>query len=181
MDARAPSKRTLGFLKSSAFKGIAMAFAVAVLAGLLVWLFKARLAHPAVIHPVPRQRTSDPSVVIGTFITLYGLFLGGFGALTGFVVKEGNKKGGRFVFWRAAAITLLALAAVTDLLRVRDATGDLSTAATYGLSHGALKDDISDFQIYFFLNIAVIIFGIVVACLPSGEPQPEGGARAGPG
>jgi len=81
---------------------------------------------------------------------------------------------------RAAAITFLVAATLTDLLRVRDATSDLSTAATYGLSHQALNDDIIDFQIYFFLNIAVIIFGIVVACLPSGEQEPESGGQVSP-
>lgn len=177
MDTQASSRRTLDFVKSSAFKGIVVAVGVAALAALLVWLLKPRLALPASTRT---QKTSDPSVVIGTFITLYGLFLGGFAALAGFVVKEGNKKGGRFVFWRAAAITFLAVAAVTDLLRVRDATSDLSTASTYGLTYRALKDDIIDFQIYFFLNIAVIIFGIVVAGLPSAEPELATGARASP-
>jgi len=168
-------KRILGFLKSSTFKGIVVAFGVVVVIALLVWLFKPRLAHPPSIHPPPTQKTPDASVVIGTFITLYGLFIGGFAALAGFVAKEGIKKKGRFVAWRAAAITFLAAATLTDLFRMLDATGDLSIAATDGLTYQALKDDINDFQIYFILNVAVIIFGIVVACLPSGEPDPKGG------
>jgi len=162
-------------LKLPASRGIVGAAGIIALAALLVWLFKPSPAHPASTYPA--STTSDPSVVIGTFITLYGLFLAGFGALASFVVKEGNKKKGRFVALRAAAITFLVAATLTDLLRVRDATSDLSTAATYGLSHQALNDDIIDFQIYFFLNIAVIIFGIVVACLPSGEQEPESGGQ----
>jgi hypothetical protein len=145
-------------------KGLLLAFAVAVVTAIVVVLLKFEWASSA-----PTNKVSDPSVVIGTFITLYGLFIGAFGVLVGFVVK---KRGTDLLeVLRVAAIALLAGAALMDLLRVLDSTNDLYTAATSGLSYRALADTVRDFKIYFFVNMLVATFSIVVACVLPGSPE----------
>jgi hypothetical protein len=146
-------------------KGLLLAFIVAAITTVVVVLLKLEWTSSA-----PTNRVSDPSVVIGTFITLYGLFIGAFGVLIGFVVKKSRGTDFREVL-RVAAIALLAGAALVDLLRVLDSTNDLFTAATYGLSYRALADTVRDFKIYFFVNMLVVTFSIVVACLLPGSPE----------
>src|SRR5262249_52967011 len=69
--------------------------------------------------------------------------------------------------WKAAAITFLVLGVLMDLWRVLDSTGDLFSAATSGLKYSNLKDDITDFRIYFSINVFVVIFSIGVAAWPA--------------
>jgi hypothetical protein len=107
--------------------------------------------------------------VITTFITLYGLFIGGFGVLVSFVVKKKVKKVECLTGWRAAAIIFLILAAGVDLWRVLDSTNDLFRATAHGLDYRHVKDDIIDFTIYFFINVFVVVFSIVVAVWPTAE------------
>ena len=84
-------------------------------------------------NPAPPGRVADPSIVISTFITLYGLFLAGFGVLAGFVIA---KEKAREVL-KTIAIIFLIEAAIMDLWRVSDSTNDLYQAATSGLSRRA--------------------------------------------
>lgn len=132
------------------------------LAVLGVWLVKSYLlSYPASARIVP-----DPSAVIGTFVTLYGLLIGGFGVLAGFLVAKNVK--GKPRPWEAlksSALTLLAAAAIADLILVLYAANDLFTAATHGMSYPALHDNVIDFQIYFSLNLLVGGFSIVVSSL----------------
>jgi hypothetical protein len=109
--------------------------------------------------------------VITTFITLYGLFIGGFGVLTGFVAKKDVNEREYMRAWKAAAITFLILGAAMDLWRVLDSTGDLFTAATSGLKYPYLKDDITDFRIYFSINVFVVIVSIMFAVWPARRRQ----------
>lgn len=115
-------------------KGLLLAIEVAAVTAIVVVLLKYNWTSSASANQV-----SDPSIVIGTFITLYGLFIGAFGVLVGFVVK---KKRGADVLevLRVAAIAFLAGASILDLLRVLDSTNDLFMAATSGLSYRALAD-----------------------------------------
>src|SRR5262249_52293276 len=108
---------------------------------------------------------SDPSVVVGTFVTLYGLFIGGFGVLITFIAKKSNPDGRLLDALKAAAVVLLAAAALFDVWRVWDASNDLYKAATHAFSYPALRDDVKDFRIYLILNLIVVIFGIFVATL----------------
>ena len=109
------------------------------------------------------DQLSDPSgasVVVGTFITLYSLFLAGFSGLAGFVNRKRVK-----MFWAIVAIAFLIEAAAVDLWRVLDSTGDLYSAATKGLSRRQLNDDAHDFKAYFALNVLVVAFVLAVACV----------------
>jgi H+/Cl- antiporter ClcA len=147
--------------RSGAFGVLAACvFAVLVAIGVKIWK---PIAPPAASGP----KTSSPTVVITTFITLYGLFIGGFGVLTGFVARKDIEQRESLKAWKAAAITFLILGALTDLWRVLDSTGDLFRAATSGLHVPALKDDINDFRIYFSINVFVVIFSIGVAAWPA--------------
>jgi len=105
---------------------------------------------------------SDPSVVIGTFITLYTVFIGGFGVLAGFLVKRGQAEGWLEVL-RVMAIALLVAATGLDLWRVLNSTGDLFTTATSGLSYRTLNDTVYDFKVYFVINVSVVAVSIGVA------------------
>jgi hypothetical protein len=145
--------------------GLAAAGAVAVVtAGVLV-LWTGLWTNRASGTKVP-----DPSVVIGTFITLYVLFLGAFGTLVGFITGRSVSMG-----FKTMAIALIVLAALTDLWRVEDSTGDLYRAATNGLSYRQLSDDVHDFKQYFFVNAFVVAAAIAVACWPGSlRPRPAG-------
>jgi hypothetical protein len=79
-------------------KGLLLAIVVAVVTAIVVVLLKYNWTSSA-----PTNQVSDPSIVIGTFITLYGLFIGAFGVLVGFIVKK--KRGTDFLeVLRVAAI-----------------------------------------------------------------------------
>jgi len=58
-----------------------------------------------------------------------------------------------------------------NLWRVLDSTGDLYKAATSKLSYHALYDIIHDFFAYFVLNVFVVMFAVLAACLPPGDPK----------
>jgi hypothetical protein len=145
--------------------GLLIAVGFAVVSAIVVVVLKVEWTSSA-----PTNKVSDPSVVIGTFITLYGLFIGAFGVLVGFVANKGHGTDLMEVL-RVAAIALLAGGALMDLLRVLDSTNDLFTAATSGLSYRALADTVRDFRIYFFVNMLVATFGIAVASLLPGSPD----------
>jgi hypothetical protein len=128
----------------SPITGVLAAIFIGLLTVVLIWRFKPH-APP---YTKPKQPL-DPTAVITTFITLYGLFIGGFGVLIGFVVKKKVKKPERLTAWRIAAIWLLILGFLMDLWRVYDSTSDLFIATASGLDYLHLKDDINDFRIYF--------------------------------
>jgi hypothetical protein len=64
-------------------QGLPWAFGVSVFVAGLALAWKYGWTNPA-----PPGNATDPSVVISTFITLYGLFLTGFGVLAGFVIAK---------------------------------------------------------------------------------------------
>ena len=106
----------------------------------------------------------DPSIVISTFITLYGFFLTGFGVLVGLLVAKKDPR----EIWKPVAIVFLIEGTLIDLWRVLDSTNDLYKAATGGLTYYALHDTIHDFFAYFVLNVFVVIFAVLATCLPRG-------------
>jgi hypothetical protein len=118
-------------------------------------------------NSAPGVRASDPSVVISTFITIYVLFLTGFGVLIGLITA---KKDAREV-WKPVAIAFLIVATAMDLWRMLDSTNDLYNAATSGLSYHALHDTIHDFFAYFVLNVFVIAVAVLAVCLPPRPPK----------
>jgi DNA-binding CsgD family transcriptional regulator len=122
------------------------------------------------LWPNPASTTKlalDPSVVLNNFITVYVLFLTGFGVLAGLLTA---KKDAREI-WKPVAIVLLIGAAGVDLWRVLDATHDLFNAATSGLSRHNLNDTVHDFVIYFVINVFVVGFAVLAVCLSSGSPK----------
>jgi hypothetical protein len=166
MFRRVSAKINRGYTRAAGSKltGFLAAIFIALLTVVLIWKFKPHA--PPYTKP---KNPLDPTAVITTFITLYGLFIAGFGVLIGFVVKKKVKGTERLTAWRIAAIWLLILGFGMDLWRVYDSTNDLFIAAASGLDYQHLKDDINDFRIYFFVNIFVIMFSIGVAVWPTAE------------
>jgi hypothetical protein len=158
---RVSAKIKSGYTRAarSPVAGVVAAIVLGVVVGVLVWKFKP-IAPP---YTTSKGPPLDPTAVITTFITLYGLFIGGFGVLIGFVAQKKVKKIEWLTAWRAAAISFLIVGVGMDLWRVLDSTNDLFIAATHGLDYPHLKDDITDFTIYFFINVFVIMFSIGVA------------------
>jgi H+/Cl- antiporter ClcA len=110
----------------------------------------------------PTAIAKDASTLIGMFITLYALFLGGLAALVPFVTKEDKPR-----FWKTLAICLLIGACFLDLSRILDSTDDLYKSGIVGLTDYQVQDNVDDFRYYFIVNVAVIAVAILVACLPS--------------
>jgi len=108
----------------------------------------------------------DGSVLISTFITLYGLFFGGFGVLAGFVRKA------PYIRLRVIAILFMVEATIVDLFRVVNSTEDFYNTTIRKLTFFQLHDDMHDFLVYFFLNLGVSAFVLMVACLPTSAARP---------
>jgi hypothetical protein len=136
-------------------RGLVMATTITVVVVVAVLLWKKLWVNPA-----PRNHVSDASIVIGTFITLYGLFIGGFGVLTGLVTSAKTPHVPKIV-----AIILLVEAAGLDLFQVLSSTTDLFAAATTGLTFYELNDDVHDFLAYFLINTFVASAAVVVAAV----------------
>ena len=156
-----------GFLKTlpgkSGFKGCYRALALVGVTALAVWLLKPGYPRSSkVIH--------DPSAVIGTFVTVYGLLVGAFGVLAGFLVAKKVPKPSRWATLKSFALTLLAAATIADLILVLNAANDLFTAAAYGLTYPALHDTATDFKIYFSLSLFAGGVSLVIAALLAGLP-----------
>ena len=132
------------------------------LVALVLWLVKTSYPRSSKIIP-------DPSPVIGAFVTLYGLLIGAFGVVAGFLVTKKVQKPSRWAFLKSFALTLLAAATILDLVLVLNAANDLFTAAAQGLSYPALHDTAHDFQIYFSLNLLAGGVSVVIAALLSGS------------
>ncbi len=151
---------------TSGFKGCVTALLLVGLTALVVWLVK---------PSYPRSSTliKDPSAVIGTFVTVYGLLIGAFGVLAGFLVSKKVQKPSRWAALKSFALTLLAAATIADLVLVLNAANDLFTAAAHGLTYAALHDTATDFQIYFGLNILAGGVSLVIAALLAGLPSSD--------
>ena len=150
-----------------AFKRFLVALAGFLGAAALVGITaqEVRWRKPHIKYPLHPKTVPDPSAVIGTFVTVYGLFIGVFGVLAGFLVTK------RAEGWRlgvkAFALTLLFAATVADLVLVLLASNDLFKGAKHQFSYPALNDDVLDFQIYFGLNLlAGVISILALALLP---------------
>ena len=108
-----------------------------------------------------QQVLPQASVMIGTFIPLYTVFIGGFGALAQFVTRA---KGHGVV--QAIAVIVLIEGTGLDLFQVLNSIGDLYATVTTGLTSYHLNDDAHDFLVYFSLNLGVAAVAVLVACLP---------------
>ncbi len=111
------------------------------------------------VNTASETAVAQASVVIGTFVTLYNLFLGGFAGLAGFVATSRAAPAAK-VF----GLTLILEVVGVDLLRIWDSTMDLFADATTGLTYFKLNDDVHDFFLYFLVNVVAATTGIVVAC-----------------
>src|SRR5215467_7735306 len=145
--------------------GVSVSWAAAVAVACVLWagLLKAFWPNSA----STATHAPGSSVVLSNFITVYVLFLTGFGVLAGLLT---GKKHAREI-WKPVAIFYLIGAAGVDLWRVLDATHDLYNAATSGLSSHSLNDDVHDFIIYFVINVFVVGFAVMAVCLPPGFPR----------
>ena len=146
-------------MSSSSFKGFLVAAALVGATAAGVWFGKPHIRYP--LHP---KIVPDPSAVIGTFVTIYGLFIGAFGVLAGFLVTKSSMKNWRLAL-KACALTLLFATTVADLVLVLYASNDLFKGAKHQFSYPALNDDVLDFQIYFVLNLLVGVVSIAAISL----------------
>jgi hypothetical protein len=111
-----------------------------------------------------KEKGPDGSILIGTFITLYTLFLGSFGGLTNFVRKSPHTA------LRVSALAFMVEMAALDLYRVLNSTEDLYKTTIRTLTFFQLHDNMHDFMLYFILNLGVCAFVVMVACLPPRLP-----------
>ena len=72
------------------------------------------------------------------------------------------------------AVELIIGATLVDLWRIMDSTGDLFTSSNGGLTIHQMRDDINDFRLYFAINVLVVMFAIVAACLRDRPAVPRG-------
>jgi hypothetical protein len=156
-EARARSRRPDSQVTSGAVWALLVSGCVAAV---VIWLKFSWVNHGLKL-PGP-----DGSVLMSTFITLYGLFLGGFGVLGGFIRKASHLQ------IKVMAITFLVEATVLDLLRVLNSTQDLYDTTVGKLTFFQLHDDMHDFLIYFSLNVAVSAFALVAAVWPPRAATP---------
>ena len=145
----------LGNTSRAARSGIVWTVVTSLLvAGCVAW------ARYGWTNHAPKTRGPDGSVLIGTFITLYGLFLGGFGVLAGFASKISH------VTLRVMALAFIGEASILDLFRVLNSTEDLYSTTVRKLTFFQLHDNMHDFLIYFIVNLAVSAFALLTVCLP---------------
>jgi hypothetical protein len=160
--ATAFNKFVEGLPGPSGLWGCVAALVLVVLTAALVRLLKTS-------YPRSSKLVNDPSALIGTFVTLYGLLIGAFGVLAGFLVSKKVRKPSIWAALKSFALTLLAAATVADLVLVLNAANDLYTATTHGLSYPTLHDTDTDFQIYFSLNLLAGGASVVIAALLAGS------------
>jgi hypothetical protein len=113
------------------------------------------------VNKAPSSLSPDASVLIGTFVSLYGLFIAGFGVLATFVSSRRRYQRLRFI-----AVAFLIEASAMDLYCVWSSTDDLYGDIVGGLTQKQLFDDVHDFWIYFTVNAVVSAFIITVAVQP---------------
>jgi hypothetical protein len=136
---------------------------ISVIVFCALWRWKAAWTNGA----SAKQVLPQANVMIGTFITVYTVFIGGFGALASFVAKARGHS-----VAQAIAVVLLIEVATLDLFQVLNSTNDLYATATTGLTSYQLNDDVHDFRVYFSLNLAVAAVAVWVACLPRRDTPP---------
>src|SRR5262249_18022755 len=127
--------------------GIWFGLAIAVVLSLIV-IVTAYLVKVHWTNDASTTNAPDASVLIATFIALYSLFITSFSVLAGFVAVRKIHNAPKI-----AAIALLIAATAWDLIQLLNSTGDLYGAATTGLTFRQLRDDVHDFQIYFFISV----------------------------
>jgi hypothetical protein len=137
---------------------VIVAVSIVVVVGVVTWLVRDAYRHDN--HSSTIKIAQDAGTLVGTFITLYTLFLGGFAGLAGIVVTGGARPRAKTV-----AVVLIIAATLVDFWRIVDATGDLFTSSNRGLTAHDVRDIANDFRIFFVINAAVVVFGILVACL----------------
>lgn len=154
MEPKTAHRRGLGGFSREFWSGIGWAVGISVGAGGLIAWARYGWTNNGLQRPGP-----DGSVLIGTFITLYGLFLGGFGVLAGFASKISSIK------LRVIAVFLIIGASLLDLVRVLNSTEDLYRTTIRKLTFYQLHDNMHDFIIYFVVNVAVSVFALAATCL----------------
>ncbi len=112
------------------------------------------------INRAPEKVSPDASVLLSTFITVYGVFITAFGVLTGFVIDMSER-----ATLRLFALILLVEATLFDLYRIFNTTNDLYTNVIGKLTVFDLHDDVHDFIGYFALNAAVTVPILVIAAM----------------
>ena len=119
----------------------------------------------------------DASVLLSTFITVYGVFIAAYGVLTGFAIAMSDR-----ATLRLFTLIVLVEATLFDLYRIFNTTNDLYTNVIGKLTVFDLHDDVHDFIGYFALNAAVTALTLVIAAMGADErrKRPTTAAAATP-
>jgi hypothetical protein len=114
----------------------------------------------------------DATTLISTLVVVYTFFVAAYGALTPMVVGTGKDaltsrlaSGGK-VYLRASALVLMGLAVALDLYRVGNSAGDLYTTTMRDLPPAKVYDTAAEFTRYLIINAGVLLFALIIACLP---------------
>lgn len=114
----------------------------------------------------------DATTLISTLVVVYTFFIAAYGALTPMVVGTGKdaltsrqaSKG--MVYLGVSALVLMGLAVVLDLVRIGNSTGDLYSTTMRHLPPNKISDAAGEFTRYLIANAAVLLFALIIACLP---------------
>jgi hypothetical protein len=119
----------------------------------------------------------DATTLISTLVVVYTFFVAAYGALTPLVIGKENPfrwgriKKGDAAFFRVSALILMTAAVVLDLIRVWNSTGDLYTTTMRYLPPPKVYDAAAEFTRYLAINIAVLLFALIVGCWPERSPD----------
>jgi hypothetical protein len=111
-------------------------------------------------NQAPARVSPDASVLLSTFITVYGVFIAAYGVLTGFAIAMSER-----ATLRLFTLIVLVEATLFDLYRIFNTTNDLYTNVIGKLTVFDLHDDVHDFIGYFALNAAVTALTLVIAAM----------------
>lgn len=123
----------------------------------------------------------DATTLISTLVVVYTFFIAAYGALTPLVVGKRKSltwkliKEGGVASFRVSVLGLMALAVGLDLFRIGNSVGDLYATTMRYLRPSKVFDAASEFTSYLILNSAVLLFALIVACLPE---RPVGHAES---
>ena len=114
----------------------------------------------------------DATVFISTLILIYTVFIAVYGALIPLILARPNRDTLKWL-----AIALIAIAVISDLIRIQNSLGDLYTTTLRGLTLPKINDANSEFiHFYFYGNVVVIAIALCVVCMaPKARPVDKSG------
>lgn len=137
------------------FLWVFLAVLVCVVTTYVLWWLK---QYRSIQTPMPGENP-DASVMISTFIIIYTSFIAAYAALTT------ELRGSQLRSSQLASLILMLGAVGLDLWRILNSTGDLLSTTMRGLTRVQAMDAERDFNRYLWVNMGVLVFALLVACL----------------